>query len=129
MSSIDRYSEYFQEYLRSLSKDTYIDILEHCFAEITVTDAEGYVIYANPASLQYHGMSSEDMCKLNFFTSFNGLWTPPSVDYAIENKRTVFARQRYLMTNETHITITTPLRHPQQAAKRRKIGYSRSPPR
>lgn len=67
MSSIDRYSEYFQEYLRSLSKDTYIDILEHCFAEITVTDAEGYVIYANPASLQYHGMSSEDMCKLNFF--------------------------------------------------------------
>ena len=109
MSSIDRYSEYFQEYLRALSKDTYIDILEHCFAEITVTDAEGYVIYANPASLQYHGMSSEDMCKLNFFTSFNGLWTPPSVDYAIENKRTVFARQRYLMTNETHITITTPI--------------------
>lgn len=83
MSSIDRYSEYFQEYLRSLSKDTYIDILEHCFAEITVTDAEGYVIYANPASLQYHGMSSEDMCKLNFLLPSMGcghrrLWITPS---------------------------------------------------
>lgn len=109
MSSIEHYSQFFQDYLLSIKQDTYIDILENCFAEITVTDAEGYVIYANPASLQYHGMTSEDMCKLNFFTSFNGLWTPPSVDFAINKKRTVFARQRYLMTNETHITITTPI--------------------
>ncbi len=69
MSSISHYTEAFQRYLKSLSKDTYIDILENCNIEITVANANGYVIYANPASLQYHGMTSEEMCKLNFFTS------------------------------------------------------------
>lgn len=109
MSSISHYTEAFQRYLKSLSKDTYIDILENCNVEITVANANGYVIYANPASLQYHGMTSEEMCKLNFFTSFNGLWTPPTTEYAIEEHRTIFARQRYLLTGELHVTITTPV--------------------
>ncbi|MEF9919274.1 MAG: sigma 54-interacting transcriptional regulator [Eubacterium sp.] len=109
MSSINHYNKTFQDYLKSMPLETYIDILENCFAEITVADANGFVIYANPASFKYHGLAPEDMCKLNFSTSFNGLWTPPSTDYAIEHKRTVFSRQRYLATNEIHITITTPI--------------------
>lgn len=102
-------SQNFTNYLNSIPKDTLIDILENCFSEITVADKDGYVIYANPSSLRYHGMSPEDMCKLNFTTCFNGLWTPPTTDYAIQNKRTVFAKQRYLVSGETHITVTTPL--------------------
>ena len=102
-------TENFIEYLNSIPKKTLIDILENCFTEITVADKNGYVIYANPNSLRYHGMSPEEMCKLNFNTCFNGMWTPPTTDYAIEKKRTIFARQRYLATGETHITITTPL--------------------
>ncbi|MDO4289408.1 MAG: sigma 54-interacting transcriptional regulator [Eubacterium sp.] len=102
-------SENFADYLNTVSRETLIDILENSFTEITVADKNGYVIYANPNSLRYHGMSPEEMCKLNFYTCFNGLWTPPSTDYAIEQRRTVFARQRYLVSGETHITITTPL--------------------
>ncbi|MEG0378359.1 MAG: sigma 54-interacting transcriptional regulator, partial [Eubacterium sp.] len=109
MCPINHYNEPFQDYLKSIDKETYIDILENCFAEITVSDENGYVIYANPASFKYHGLAPEDMCKLNFSTSFNGLWTPPSTDFAISKERTVFARQRYLMTDEIHITITTPI--------------------
>ena len=40
---------------------------------------------------------------------FNGLWTPPTTEYAIEEHRTIFARQRYLLTGELHVTITTPV--------------------
>lgn len=109
MYSIRHYSQTFQNYLTSLPLETYIAILENSAVEITVAEPDGHVIYANPSSLQYHGISPEEMCQLNFNNAFNGLWTPPSTYYAIEKHRTVFSRQRYLLTNELHITITTPV--------------------
>ena len=66
------------------------------------------MIYANPAVCNIIYLP-EEMTKFNFATSFNGLWTPPSIDYAKQVKRTVFVRQRYLLTNEVHVTITTPI--------------------
>ncbi|MDD4692569.1 MAG: sigma 54-interacting transcriptional regulator [Eubacterium aggregans] len=99
----------YLHYLESLPKEVYMQILQNCYVEITATDPEGNVIYANPASVQYHNMLPEEMTKFNFATSFNGLWTPPSIDYAKQVKRTVFVRQRYLLTNEVHVTITTPI--------------------
>ena len=53
------------------------------------------------------------MWKLNFLTSFQGFWTPPSTATAMEKKRTIISRQRSLLTDEEHITITTPLYNPE----------------
>lgn len=106
------HNEEYLNYLKSLPAEFYLNILENCFFEITVTDEKGNVLYANPACLQYHGISAEKMWKLNFRTSFQGFWTPPSTDCAIEKKRTIISRQKSILTNEEHITITTPLYDP-----------------
>ncbi|WKY48247.1 sigma 54-interacting transcriptional regulator [Eubacteriaceae bacterium ES3] len=106
------HNEEYLNYLKSLPAEFYLNILENCFFEITVTDEKGNVLYANPACLQYHGLTAEKMWKLNFRTSFQGFWTPPSTDCAIEKKRTIISRQKSILTNEEHITITTPLYDP-----------------
>lgn len=109
MRNYFEHSQEYLDYLQTLPDDFFLEILENCFFEITVTDKNGSVLYANPACLQYHGISAEKMWKLNFLTSFQGLWTPPSTAAAIEKKRTIISRQRSLLTDEEHITITTPL--------------------
>jgi PAS domain S-box-containing protein len=108
MNGINHDQEYL-DYLKTLSSEFFLDILENSFIEVTVTDQNGNVLYANPACLEYHGIAAEKMWKLNFLTSFQGLWTPPSTATAIEKKRTIISRQRSLVTDEEHITITTPL--------------------
>ena len=109
MNNIYKHSQEYSDYLQTLSSQFFLDILENSFIEVTVTDKDGNVLYANPACLQYHGISAEKMWKLNFLTSFQGFWTPPSTACAIEKKRTIISRQRSLLTDEEHITITTPL--------------------
>jgi len=109
MNNIYKHSQEYSDYLQTLSSQFFLDILENSFIEVTVTDKDGNVLYANPACLQYHGISAEKMWKLNFLTSFQGFWTPPSTACAIEKKRTIISRQRSLITDEEHITITTPL--------------------
>lgn len=103
------HSPEYSDYLKTLSSEFFLDILENSFIEVTVTDKDGNVLYANPACLEYHGISAEKMWKLNFLTSFQGFWTPPSTATAIEKKRTIISRQRSILTDEEHITITTPL--------------------
>ncbi len=99
----------YQQYLLDLPKETYITILENCYSEITVANTDGDVIYANPKSIECHGILPENMRDINFLTSYNGLWTPPSTQYAIDTGRTVFCRQKYLLDKKLHITITTPV--------------------
>lgn len=106
------HSQEYLDYLKTLSSEFFLDILENSFIEVTVTDKDGNVLYANPACLEYHGISAEKMWKLNFLTSFQGFWTPPSTATAIQKKRTIISRQRSLLTDEEHITITTPLYNP-----------------
>lgn len=106
------HSQEYLNYLKTLSSEFFLDILENSFIEVTVTDKDGKVLYANPACLEYHGISAEKMWKLNFLTSFQGFWTPPSTATAIQKKRTIISRQRSLLTDEEHITITTPLYNP-----------------
>ena len=106
------HSPEYSDYLKTLSSEFFLDILENSFIEVTVTDKDGNVLYANPACLEYHGIPAEKMWKLNFLTSFQGFWTPPSTATAIEKKRTIISRQRSLLTDEEHITITTPLYNP-----------------
>jgi len=106
------HSPEYADYLKTLSSEFFLDILENSFIEVTVTDKDGNVLYANPACLEYHGIPAEKMWKLNFLTSFQGFWTPPSTATAIEKKRTIISRQRSLLTDEEHITITTPLYNP-----------------
>lgn len=103
------HSQEYLDYLKTLSSEFFLEILENSFIEVTVTDKDGKVLYANPACLEYHGISAEKMWKLNFLTSFQGFWTPPSTAAAIEKKRTIISRQRSLLTDEEHITITSPL--------------------
>lgn len=107
------HSQEYLDYLKTLSSEFFLDILENSFIEVTVTDKDGNVLYANPACLEYHGISAEKMWKLNFLTSFQGFWTPPSTATAMEKKRTIISRQRSLLTDEEHITITTPLYNPE----------------
>lgn len=80
------HSPEYSDYLKTLSSEFFLDILENSFIEVTVTDKDGNVLYANPACLEYHGISAEKMWKLNFLTSFQGFWTPPSTATAIEKK-------------------------------------------
>ncbi|KNZ41922.1 sigma-54 interaction domain-containing protein [Acetobacterium bakii] len=103
------HSPEYSAYLETLSSQFFLDILENSFIEVTVTDKNGNVLYANPACLEYHGIPAEKMWKLNFLTSFQGFWTPPSAATAIQKKHTIISRQRSLLTDEEHITITTPL--------------------
>jgi transcriptional regulator with PAS, ATPase and Fis domain len=111
------HDEEYRNYLNTLSSEFFLDILENSFIEVTVTDKDGNVLYANPACLEYHGIAAEKMWKLNFMTSFQGFWTPPSTATAIEKKRTIISRQRSLLTDEEHITITTPLYDDNQELK------------
>jgi transcriptional regulator with PAS, ATPase and Fis domain len=109
MYDYSKHSPEYLTYLKTLPSQFFLNILENSFIEVTVTDKNGHVLYANPACLQYHGIPAEKMWKLNFLTSFQGFWTPPSTACAIEKKHTIISRQRSLLTDEEHITITTPL--------------------
>ena len=113
ITNASNHSQEYLDYLKTLSSEFFLDILENSFIEVTVTDKDGNVLYANPACLEYHGISAEKMWKLNFLTSFQGFWTPPSTATAMEKKRTIISRQRSLLTDEEHITITTPLYNPE----------------
>ncbi len=104
-----QHSEEYLKYLKILPADFYLTILENCFCEITVTNEKGGVLYANPMCYDYHGISPEQMWKLNFINSFQGFWTPPTTAYALEAKRTVIARQQSLLTGDEHVTVTKPL--------------------
>lgn len=104
-----KHSDIYREYLDSLTSEFYLSILENTFCEITVTDNKGNVIYANPMCIDYHGIKPEKMWKLNFLTSFQGYWTPPSTAYVLKSKNTTIARQKSLVTDEEHITIAHPL--------------------
>lgn len=112
-----QHSEAYSNYLKQLPADFYLSILENIFCEITVTNEMGGVLYANPMCLDYHGISPEQMWKLNFINSFQGFWTPPTTAFALKNKRTVIARQQSLLTGDEHITFTKPLYNEQEHLK------------
>lgn len=112
-----QHSEAYSNYLKQLPADFYLSILENIFCEITVTNEMGGVLYANPMCLDYHGISPEQMWKLNFINSFQGFWTPPTTAFALKNKRTVIARQQSLLTGDEHITFTKPLYNEQENLK------------
>ncbi|MBF7095640.1 sigma-54 interaction domain-containing protein [Alkalibacter mobilis] len=103
------HSEKHLKYLENLPKKTLLDILENCYNEIFVNDGEGSVVYVNPACVRHYGIKPEDFIGMKNQDVFQGKWTPMVLDYAIKEKRTIFAKQRFIPADEELVTILTPV--------------------
>ncbi|WP_050741513.1 sigma-54 interaction domain-containing protein [Acetobacterium bakii] len=103
------HSPEYLEYLANLDKDFYIDILENSHNEVYVTNKEGKIIYVNPNSIRNYGLKPEDLIGKNNYDIWRGKWNPPVIQRCIEERRTIFAEQNYLITGKDITTIVTPI--------------------
>ncbi|MEG2286064.1 MAG: sigma 54-interacting transcriptional regulator [Eubacterium sp.] len=104
-----RHSLGYIDYLYQLDKQFYIDVLENCYNEIYVTDKEGMIIYVNPNSFKNYGLKSEDLIGKNNYDVWEEKWNPPIVQRCVQERRTIFAEQTYLVTGKEITTIVTPV--------------------
>ncbi|PKM59717.1 MAG: Fis family transcriptional regulator [Firmicutes bacterium HGW-Firmicutes-4] len=104
-----KHSAEYWDYLNSLEKRFYIDILENSCNEIYVTNKEGKIIYVNPNSIKNYGLKPEDIIGKNNHDLWRGKWSPPAIQRCVEERRTIFAQQTYLITGKEITTIVTPV--------------------
>lgn len=99
----------YLEYLRSIPIDTYIKILENCSSDVYVTDKKGKIIYVNPRSIRHYGVEPKKMVGEDSDSFRKGKWTPSALKKCMEEKRTVFAEQNYLLIGKSVSTVLTPI--------------------
>lgn len=99
----------YLKYLNSLPKEVYIKILENCFSDIYVTDKNKKILYANPNSLRHYGVNPEEMVGKDSESFRKGKWTPTALDICMEEKRTIFVEQNYLLIGKNISTVLTPI--------------------
>lgn len=104
-----KHSQEYVDYLKNLDKSFYIDILENSRNEIYVTNKEGKIIYVNPNSIKNYGLKPEDIIGKNNHDIWRGKWSPPAIQRCVEERRTIFAQQTYLITGKEITTIVTPV--------------------
>lgn len=108
MKKSDHDPEY-SAYLNSLPREMLLSILENCYNEIFVNDRDGRIVYVNPACIRHYGLKPEDLVHAKNADVFQGNWTPMALDYAIDEKRIIFAKQRFIPAGEELVTILTPV--------------------
>lgn len=108
MKKFDHDPEY-SAYLDSLPREMLLSILEHCYNEIFVNDRDGRIVYVNPACIRHYGLKPEDLVHAKNTDVFQGNWTPMALDYAMDEKRIIFAKQRFIPADEELVTILTPV--------------------
>ncbi|MEG0377126.1 MAG: sigma 54-interacting transcriptional regulator [Eubacterium sp.] len=101
--------EAYLKYLRSIPQDTYIKILENCSSDVYVTDSKGKIIYVNPNSIRHYGVEPQKMIGQDSDSFRKGKWTPSALKVCMEEKRTVFAEQNYLLIGKNVSTVLTPI--------------------
>lgn len=99
MKKFDHDPEY-SAYLDSLPREMLLSILEHCYNEIFVNDRDGRIVYVNPACIRHYGLKPEDLVHAKNTDVFQGNWTPMALDYAMDEKRIIFAKQRFIPADE-----------------------------
>ena len=104
-----KHSQEYVDYLKNLDKSFYIDILENSRNEIYVTNKDGKIIYVNPNSIKNYGLKPEDIIGKNNHDIWRGKWSPPAIQRCVEERRTIFAQQTYLITGKEITTIVTPV--------------------
>lgn len=104
-----KYSASYLEYLNSIDKSFYIDVLEHCTNEVYVSDAEGTVIYVNPRAMQNYGLEPEKLVGKTNYDVWEGMWYPRVIDRCIAERRSICVLQTYLITGKELVTVATPV--------------------
>ena len=99
----------YADYLDNLPREMLLSILENCYNEIFVNDRDGRIVYVNPACVRHYGLKPEDLVHAKNADVFQGNWTPMALDYAMEEKRIIFAKQRFIPADEELVTILTPV--------------------
>lgn len=65
----------------------FVTVLENSYNEHIVYDADGKILYVNPACIRHYGLKPEEMINRNNADVYQGYWTPPGLD--------VFMLKRY----------------------------------
>lgn len=104
-----KYSASYLEYLDSLDKSFYINVLEHCNNEVYVSDAGGTVIYVNPRAMQNYGLEPEKLVGKNNYDVWEEMWYPRIIDRCIAERRAICVLQTYLITGKELVTVATPV--------------------
>lgn len=99
----------YADYLDNLPREMLLSILENCYNEIFVNDRDGRIVYVNPACVRHYGLKPEDLVHAKNADVFQGNWTPMALDYVIDEKRIIFAKQRFIPADEELVTILTPV--------------------
>ncbi|MEG2897568.1 MAG: sigma 54-interacting transcriptional regulator [Eubacterium sp.] len=84
-------------------------MLENCSSDVYVTDKNGKIIYVNPNSIRHYGVDPQEMVGVDSNSFRKGKWTPSALDKCMEEKRTVFAEQNYLLVGRNVSTVLTPI--------------------
>lgn len=104
-----KYSASYLEYLNSINKSFYINVLEHCSNEVYVSDAEGTVIYVNPRAMQNYGLEPEKLVGKTNYDVWEDMWYPRVIDRCIAERRSICVLQTYLITGKELVTVATPV--------------------
>lgn len=58
----------------------FVTVLENSYNEHIVYDADGKILYVNPACIRHYGLKPEEMINRNNADVYQGYWTPPGLD-------------------------------------------------
>lgn len=102
-------SKAYLDYLESLPKSFFMTVLENSYNELIVYNADGKILYVNPACIRHYGLKPEEMVNRNNMDVYQGYWTPPGLDIFHTKKETAFLRQYFIPSDSVFYTIGVPV--------------------
>ena len=111
MINKNKYSCKYWDYLMAIPKEVYLEALENCISEIHIYDANGNFIYVTPSALSRYGLTPEEIIfnYKNCKSFFQGRFYPLLLPHCVQEKKIIFGKQKYLITNEELYASTVPV--------------------
>ena len=111
MINKNKYSSKYWDYLMAIPKEVYLEALENCISEIHIYDANGNFIYVTPSALSRYGLTPEEIIfnYKNCKSFFQGRFYPLLLPHCVQEKKIIFGKQKYLITNEELYASTVPV--------------------
>ena len=104
------YSEEYQTYLDSLTKETLLKILENAYTEVFVTDADDQYVYTNPACMRHYGLTPEQMKNMNLQSELRPeRWKISLSGRVKKSKKVIIAENKYYAMEQNVVTISVPI--------------------
>ena len=104
------YSEEYQTYLDSLTKETLLKILENAYTEVFVTDADDRYVYTNPACMRHYGLTPEQMKNMNLQSELRPeRWKISLSGRVKKSKKVIIAENKYYAMEQNVVTISVPI--------------------